>query len=136
MLSRNGSLCLKISGKYFIYLRELKAPLRKYRFLKICYLIVERKTYGQGNILSFRVGSHISGGDIYGCVRENNLITEHKIMLPPKGMGTVTYIAPPGNYTVKDTVLETEFNGVKSQYTLMQIWPGKTFLENLVQKND
>jgi len=68
-----------------------------------------------------RVGSHISGGDIYGFVRENNLITKHKIMLPPKGMGTVTYIAPPGNYTVKDTVLETEFNGTKTQHTLMQV---------------
>ena len=22
-------------------------------------------------------------------------------MLPPKGMGTVTYIAPPGNYTIQ-----------------------------------
>jgi len=70
-----------------------------------------------------RIGSHVSGGDIYGHVRENNLITKHKIMLPPKGMGTVTYIAPPGNYTVQDTVLETEFNGVKTSYTLMQVWP-------------
>ena len=43
----------------------------------------------------------MSGGDIYGNVRENNLITKHKMMLPPKGMGTVTYIAPPGNYTIK-----------------------------------
>ena len=48
----------------------------------------------------FRIGSHVSGGDIYGVVRENNLITKHKMMLPPKGMGTVTYIAPPGNYTI------------------------------------
>ena len=63
----------------------------------------------------------MSGGDIYGNVRENNLITKHKMMLPPKGMGTVTYIAPPGNYTIQDTVLETEFNGVKTSYTLMQV---------------
>ena len=69
----------------------------------------------------FRIGSHVSGGDIYGVVRENNLITKHKIMLPPKGMGTVTYVAPAGNYTVQDTILETEFNGVKSSYTLMQV---------------
>lgn len=72
---------------------------------------------------NIRIGSHVSGGDIYGNVRENNLITKHKIMLPPKGMGTVTYIAPPGNYTIQDTVLETEFNGVKTPYTLMQVWP-------------
>ena len=75
------------------------------------------------NRFFYRIGSHVSGGDIYGNVRENNLITKHKMMLPPKGMGTVTYIAPPGNYPIKDTVLETEFNGVKTSYTLMQVWP-------------
>lgn len=46
-----------------------------------------------------QVGSHITGGDIYGIVRENTLI-KHKIMLPPKALGRVLYIAEPGNYTV------------------------------------
>lgn len=45
----------------------------------------------------FQVGSHITGGDIYGIVNENSLI-RHKIMLPPRNRGTVTYLAPPGNY--------------------------------------
>ena len=52
---------------------------------------------------NFKVGSHITGGDVYGMVQENTLI-KHKVMLPSKSMGTVTYIAPPGNYTVKDKV--------------------------------
>jgi len=69
-----------------------------------------------------RIGSHITGGDVYGTVQENNLI-KHHIMLPPKSRGTVTYLAPPGNYTIKDVVLEAEFDGVKSQYTLCQLWP-------------
>ena len=69
---------------------------------------------------SIRIGSHVSGGDIYGLVQENNLI-RHKIMLPPKARGTVTYIAPPGNYTVNDKILETEFDGEKSEYTLKQV---------------
>ena len=69
-----------------------------------------------------KVGSHVSGGDCYGVVQENNLI-KHKIMLPPKARGTVTYIAPPGNYTVKDKILETEFDGEKTEYTLKQVWP-------------
>jgi len=72
---------------------------------------------------SIRIGSHVSGGDIYGVVQENNLIKAHKIMLPPKARGTVTYIAPPGNYTVKDKILETEFDGEKTEYTLKQVWP-------------
>lgn len=69
-----------------------------------------------------RIGSHITGGDVYGKVQENNLIM-HNMMLPPKSRGTVTYLAPPGNYTIQDVVLETEFDGVKSQHTLKQVWP-------------
>ncbi|TRY81571.1 hypothetical protein DNTS_012087 [Danionella cerebrum] len=61
---------------------------------------------------NLRVGSHITGGDIYGLVHENSLI-RHKIMLPPRSRGTVTYVAPPGNYDVSDVVLELEFEGVK-----------------------
>lgn len=44
-----------------------------------------------------RVGSNITGGDIFGTVHENTLI-KHKILLPPKARGTVTYIAEPGSY--------------------------------------
>ena len=46
-----------------------------------------------------QVGSHISGGDIYGIVRENTLL-QHRIMMPAKAAGTITYIAPPGEYTI------------------------------------
>uniref|UniRef100_A0A1E1X3P1 H(+)-transporting two-sector ATPase n=3 Tax=Amblyomma TaxID=6942 RepID=A0A1E1X3P1_9ACAR len=74
---------------------------------------------------NFKVGSHVTGGDIYGLVQENTLL-QHKIMLPPKAKGTITYIAEPGNYTVADKVLETEFDGEKSSYTMMQVWPVRT----------
>ncbi|CAG2180029.1 unnamed protein product, partial [Oppiella nova] len=69
-----------------------------------------------------RVGSHITGGDVYGYVHENTLI-KHKIILPPKAKGTVTFIAEPGNYDLNDVILETEFDGEKSQYTMLQVWP-------------
>jgi len=69
-----------------------------------------------------RIGSHITGGDVYGVVQENNLI-KHSMMLPPKARGTVTYLAAPGNYTIKDVVLETEFDGEKTSYTMVQVWP-------------
>uniref|UniRef100_A0A8B9H0D8 H(+)-transporting two-sector ATPase n=1 Tax=Astyanax mexicanus TaxID=7994 RepID=A0A8B9H0D8_ASTMX len=68
------------------------------------------------------IGSHITGGDIYGMVFENSLI-RHKIMLPPRSRGTVTYVAPPGNYDVSDVVLELEFEGVKEKFTMVQVWP-------------
>ncbi|XP_037601389.1 V-type proton ATPase catalytic subunit A [Cebus imitator] len=71
---------------------------------------------------NLRIGSHITGGDIYGIVNENSLI-KHKIMLPPRNRGTVTYIAPPGNYDTSDVVLELEFEGVKEKFTMVQVWP-------------
>jgi V-type H+-transporting ATPase subunit A len=52
------------------------------------------------NPAKFRVGDHISGGDIFGAVYENSLVDNHKIMLPPRAMGTITRIAEKGSYTV------------------------------------
>jgi len=72
--------------------------------------------------LDFKVGSHITGGDIFGKVVENSLIV-HKIMLPPGEMGTITFIADSGNYTLKDTVLEVEFQGKAKKFTMLQYWP-------------
>lgn len=53
-----------------------------------------------------RVGSNITGGDIFGFVHENTLI-KHKIILPPKARGTVTYIAEPGSYDLNVTFLSS-----------------------------
>uniref|UniRef100_A0A8D0FCE9 H(+)-transporting two-sector ATPase n=1 Tax=Strix occidentalis caurina TaxID=311401 RepID=A0A8D0FCE9_STROC len=69
-----------------------------------------------------RVGSHVTGGDIYGTVAENSLI-QHKIMVPPRSRGTITYIAPPGHYSVSDVVLELEFQGSAEQLPMLQVWP-------------
>ncbi|CAO3675116.1 unnamed protein product [Umbelopsis vinacea] len=73
--------------------------------------------------INFRTGDHITGGDIYGKVYENSLVSVHNIMLPPKSRGTITYIAPKGSYTLNDTVLEIEFEGEKSKFTMLQLWP-------------
>ncbi|CAE6517261.1 unnamed protein product [Rhizoctonia solani] len=73
----------------------------------------------------FKVGDHISGGDIFGSVYENSLVDNHKIMLPPRALGTITSIAEKGSYTVaeQDTVLEVEFDGKKTQHSMMHLWP-------------
>ncbi|KEP51876.1 putative TFP1p-H+-ATPase V1 domain 69 kDa catalytic subunit, vacuolar protein [Rhizoctonia solani 123E] len=71
----------------------------------------------------FKVGDHISGGDIFGSVYENSLVDNHKIMLSPRALGTITSIAEKGSYTVEDTVLEVEFDGKKTQHNMMQLWP-------------
>ncbi|CAG8839146.1 28108_t:CDS:2, partial [Racocetra persica] len=72
---------------------------------------------------NFKVGDHITGGDIYGKVYENSLVNDHYIMLPPKALGTITYIAEKGSYTLEDTVLEIEFEGQKSKHSMLQLWP-------------
>ncbi|XP_066062807.1 V-type proton ATPase catalytic subunit A-like [Chamaea fasciata] len=69
-----------------------------------------------------RVGSHVTGGDIYGSVAENSLL-QHRLMVPPRSRGTVTYIAPPGHYGVADVVLELEFQGVREPLSMIQVWP-------------
>ena len=48
----------------------------------------------------------LTGGDIYGIVFENNLFDEHRIMIPPQARGKVSYIAPEGNYTISENIIE------------------------------
>jgi len=71
---------------------------------------------------NFKVGDHITSGDIFGRVAENSLIA-HLIMLPPGERGTIKFIAPAGNYTLKDIVLETEFQNKSKSFTMLQYWP-------------
>ena len=49
---------------------------------------------------NFNVGSIITGGDIFATVEENDLIL-HSIMLFPRKHGRITWIAPAGNYNLK-----------------------------------
>ena len=44
-------------------------------------------------------------------------------MMHPKGRGVITYIAPEGDYTLEDIILESEFQGVKTEHTMVQVWP-------------
>ncbi|KAL4791585.1 vacuolar ATP synthase catalytic subunit A [Aspergillus venezuelensis] len=71
----------------------------------------------------YKVGDHITGGDIWGTVFENSLLSDHKILLPPRAKGTITRIAEAGSYTVEEQLLEIEFNGTKSTHGLMHTWP-------------
>ncbi|KAL4805073.1 vacuolar ATP synthase catalytic subunit A [Aspergillus unguis] len=71
----------------------------------------------------YKVGDHITGGDIWGTVFENSLLDDHKILLPPRARGTITRIAEAGSYTVEEQLLEIEFNGVKSTHGMMHTWP-------------
>jgi hypothetical protein len=41
---------------------------------------------------NFREGDIISGGDIFGSVRENDLMVDHRIMCPPNVYGQVVKV--------------------------------------------
>lgn len=69
-----------------------------------------------------KVGDHIATGDIYGVVPESVLVN-HSLMIPPGKMGTVTYIAPAGLYTIEEEMIEIEFNGEKERFNMIQKWP-------------
>lgn len=75
---------------------------------------------------TYKVGQHISGGDQFGSVFENVLISDHRIMLNPTMQGEITYIAEEGDYTIEDEILETVFNGEKTRHTMLQSWPVRT----------
>ena len=71
----------------------------------------------------FTVGSIISGGDIYAMVQENELI-DHALMLFPGKSGRITWLAPAGDYTLKDDVIEiTDASNQKERFTMVQYWP-------------
>ncbi|KAH3902702.1 probable V-type proton ATPase catalytic subunit A [Saccharomycodes ludwigii] len=72
---------------------------------------------------SYKVGDHISGGDIFGSIFENSLLDDHKILLPPRARGTITWIAEPGEYSVEEKILEIEFDGKKYDYSMYHTWP-------------
>merc|ERR1712117_29746 len=72
---------------------------------------------------NIKVGDLVTGGDIIGVVRENGLFKKHLIMVNPKASGKVKKVLPAGKYKVNDTVLEVEFEGVKSKHSMLQIWP-------------
>ncbi|MBQ2251799.1 MAG: V-type ATP synthase subunit A, partial [Clostridia bacterium] len=68
------------------------------------------------------VGDTVRGGDIYGTVKETELVT-HKILVPPKTSGKIIEINS-GDYTISEPVgkLETD-DGKIIDITLSQKWP-------------
>lgn len=60
---------------------------------------------------SVKVGQIVTGGDILGSCFENTLFDEHRILVPPKIKGKLTYIAIEGNYSIGETIATVEFDG-------------------------
>jgi len=73
-------------------------------------------------------GDPVSGGDIIGTVRENDLIDQHRIMIPPRMAGRVQSKVGAGKYTLDDVilVLEDPVSGRTRDIYLSHYWPVRT----------
>ena len=80
--------------------------------------------------MHFKEGDPISGGDIFGHVRENDIMSAHKIMCPPNVAGTVVKVYGAGgdghdSYNLDETVLEVVNEATNKTHALRlsHFWP-------------
>ncbi len=67
-------------------------------------------------------GDHVVGGDIYGVVKENEVV-RHKIMVPPGTEGEISELLS-GYYTVTDPIGKlSKPDGTTEDIIMMQKWP-------------
>ena len=70
-----------------------------------------------------RVGDAVSGGDILGTVQETSVVL-HKIMVPVKDKGTLTWLAEEGDYTIEEVIARlSDGKGGEKPLTMVQKWP-------------
>jgi V/A-type H+-transporting ATPase subunit A len=66
-------------------------------------------------------GTQVRGGAILGVVPETEVI-EHRVMVPPDVRGTLTWIAPEGEYTIDEPVARLSSDGQERELTMLQRW--------------
>ena len=54
---------------------------------------------------------------------ENTLFDTHRILVPPKLKGKLTYIALEGDYNILETVAELEYDGKQIKFAMSHWWP-------------
>lgn len=69
-----------------------------------------------------KVGDEVRGGAILGAVMETETL-EHRIMLNPDDSGTITWVAPAGEYTVTDPIFKLKMGREEKTVTMLQRWP-------------
>ncbi|MCQ2819549.1 MAG: V-type ATPase subunit A [archaeon] len=71
----------------------------------------------------FKPGTILTGGDVIGTIRENDLFSQHRIMLPPKAKGRLVEIQPQGDYNVNTPIIEIDDDGNIRKYPMSHFWP-------------
>jgi V-type H+-transporting ATPase subunit A len=70
----------------------------------------------------YKVGDMITGGDVLGTTYENDLFSEHRIMVPPRLYGRIKEIMPKGQYTVSQPVVVVEFDDKETDISMSHFW--------------
>lgn len=69
-----------------------------------------------------KVGDEVKGGAILGVVMETDSF-EHRVMLNPDDSGSISWIAPAGDYTVTDTIAKVRTGKGEKDVAMLQRWP-------------
>jgi V/A-type H+-transporting ATPase subunit A len=69
-----------------------------------------------------QAGDAASGGAILGTVPETQTL-EHRVLVPPDLAGTLTWIAPPGEYTIEEPIARLRTAQGERELTMLQRWP-------------
>jgi V/A-type H+-transporting ATPase subunit A len=65
----------------------------------------------------------VTGGTILGVVPETEAI-EHRVMVPPDLEGTLSWVAPEGEYTIDEPIARLRVSdGVERDLSMLQYWP-------------
>ena len=71
---------------------------------------------------SVKVGDEVKGGAILGIAMETETF-EHRVMLHPDDSGTITWIAPDGEYTVTEPIARLKTGKQEKEIIMLQRWP-------------
>ena len=69
-----------------------------------------------------KVGDEVKGGAILGIAMETETF-EHRVMLHPDDSGTISWVAPDGDYTVTEPIAKLKTKKEEKEITMMQRWP-------------
>lgn len=69
-----------------------------------------------------KVGDEVKGGAILGVAMETETF-EHRVMLHPDDSGTISWVAPDGEYTVTEPIAKLKTRKEEKEISMLQRWP-------------
>jgi V/A-type H+-transporting ATPase subunit A len=69
-----------------------------------------------------KVGDEVKGGSVLGIAMETETF-EHRVMVHPDDKGTITWVAPDGEYTVTEPIARLKVGKQEKELVMLQRWP-------------